>query len=289
MATLKKLDPSYSPDESSCVSFIITMFNAEKYIKTAITNIENIAYKNKEIIVFDDGSIDESVNICEKLSKRIPYLNLIESKRIGRAKALNAAILCATGDIIAINDADDKSCPNRLNCTLPILKEYKDAGLLATDTILVNEDESSITKRNFIEFQYNCIYEISPQLLYRKNFIGHSSVVFRKTIWELVGGYNENLSSCIDYEFYFRCIAESKLLYFHKATVSITTGHQTVFQRESPLQLCRNLFLVKRTARQKCRLTFWTRIYDVNLLYFCIKRSILFNWRNFVRALPKGI
>lgn len=88
------------------VSVIIPMYNSSKHIEECINSVINQTYKNLEIIVVDDASSDNSVNIVEsKHDSRIKIIKL--HKNVGAAMARNNGIKQATGDFICFLDSDD--------------------------------------------------------------------------------------------------------------------------------------------------------------------------------------
>jgi len=89
------------------VSIIVPMYNAERYIKEAISSLVNQTYKNIEIIVVDDGSTDNSSKIVKEFMAKDSRIKLLTQENSGVSKARNLGLQHATGDIIQFMDADD--------------------------------------------------------------------------------------------------------------------------------------------------------------------------------------
>lgn len=90
------------------VSIIVPVYNSEKFLEEAIKSILEQTYKNWELILINDASTDESINIIKKFAKedkRITYIEL--EKNSGTAVARNKGIEKATGKYIAFLDSDD--------------------------------------------------------------------------------------------------------------------------------------------------------------------------------------
>ena len=88
------------------VSVIIPMFNSEKYIVECLNSVINQTYHNLEIIVIDDCSTDNSINLVNSLKDK--RINLIKMKKnSGVSKARNKGVNKATGDYICFLDSDD--------------------------------------------------------------------------------------------------------------------------------------------------------------------------------------
>ena len=105
------------------ISIILASLNSHKTIKNAIISIIKQNYNNIELIVIDDGSTDNNVEVIEKLKKhytnRISDFKIIKnSENKGVYYSRNIGIKNSTGDFIAIQDADDISDKNRLIISL---------------------------------------------------------------------------------------------------------------------------------------------------------------------------
>lgn len=99
--------------EKSKISIIVPIYNREKYLAKCLDSIINQTHKNLEIILVNDGSSDNSINICKKYAKndlRIIIIN--KSKNEGVSAARNKGLEIATGDYIGFVDSDDSILPN---------------------------------------------------------------------------------------------------------------------------------------------------------------------------------
>ena len=88
-------------------SFVIPVYNAEKYLEECVASITNQSYKNIEILLVDDGSKDTSGIICDRLSKKDARIRVIHKKNEGPGSARNIGVKYATGNFIIFCDADD--------------------------------------------------------------------------------------------------------------------------------------------------------------------------------------
>ena len=89
------------------ISVIVPVYNVEKYLKKSIDSIINQTYKNLEIILVDDGSIDDSGKICDEYEKKDARIKVIHQENQGLSKARNNGIEQATGEYIGFVDSDD--------------------------------------------------------------------------------------------------------------------------------------------------------------------------------------
>ena len=89
------------------ISIIVPIYNAQKYIQNCIQSVLNQEYKNFELILIDDGSKDNSYNICKKNKDSDNRIILIHKNNEGRSVARNVGLKHAKGAYIAFLDADD--------------------------------------------------------------------------------------------------------------------------------------------------------------------------------------
>lgn len=88
------------------VSVIVPIYNVQKYVEKCVDSLINQTYKNTEIILIDDGSMDRSGEICDKYSK-YENIKVVHKKNEGLSAARNTGIKMATGEYITFMDGDD--------------------------------------------------------------------------------------------------------------------------------------------------------------------------------------
>ena len=104
------------------VSILMTVYNAEKYLKQSIYSVINQTYKNWELIIVDDCSTDKSLSIIKRFkNKKFRIFPL--KKKIGRTKALNFGLKKIKGNYVAILDADDISNKKRIETQINFFKK----------------------------------------------------------------------------------------------------------------------------------------------------------------------
>lgn len=133
------------------VSFIVPIYNAQLYLESCVRSIMRQSYKDIQIILVNDGSTDESLQICYKLRDADERITVISQKNSGVSMARNVGITYATGEWIAFVDADDCISEDYVE----IFEEY-----LNKDFDFVCGDEASRKKRK----------EISIKLMGREQF-----------------------------------------------------------------------------------------------------------------------
>lgn len=182
------------------VSVIIPVFNCEKYLSESIGSVIFQTYKNWEIIVVDDGSIDRSSKILDR------YKNLLSSKikvivqeRKGPSTARNRAISASSGEYIAFLDCDDIWLPEKLEKQIEFLEQERRTGLLYSDCYIINGSTenrySSVTKPHR-GWTFNRLLD--------KNFIPTSTVVIKKQVLDEIGLFDLDLWISQDYDLWLR-------------------------------------------------------------------------------------
>jgi len=112
------------------LSIIIPVFNEERYIKLLFEKIKKIKLKSfdKEIIIVNDGSTDDSKKIIEKIVQKNKNIKVINKKNQGKGSAIKIGILKSKGNIVLIQDADLEYDPeNYFNLLKPITDGKADA------------------------------------------------------------------------------------------------------------------------------------------------------------------
>lgn len=123
------------------VSVAMATYNGEKYIKEQITTILDNLQDNDELIISDDGSNDNTINIIKSFNDQ--RIKLIDGPRKGLKQNFNNAIKNTTGDYIFLSDQDDIWMPDKVN---KILEEFRKNHyiLIQHDAIVVDENDNVI-------------------------------------------------------------------------------------------------------------------------------------------------
>lgn len=185
--------------ENSLVSIIIPTHNREKYIIKAIESVLNQTYKNIELIIVDDGSTDTTKDVIAPYltDVRIHYLY---QKNKGASCARNNGIKVSRGKYIATLDSDDYwRDEKKLEKQIYFLEENKEYGLVGGGIVRINQKGKELTQQLLPKTDK----KIRERILFSSPF-AHSTVVFRKDIYELVGGYDEKLWFSEDWDLWLK-------------------------------------------------------------------------------------
>lgn len=108
------------------ISVIVPVYNVEKYLEECLDSIQNQTYSNIEIILVNDGSTDNSKEICEKYCKQDSRFKLINQTNQGQSVARNNGIAASTGEFIVFVDSDDIIRRNYLEKLMQYMTEEVD-------------------------------------------------------------------------------------------------------------------------------------------------------------------
>ena len=202
------------------VSVIIPAYNSSKTILNTLLSVKKQNYDKIEVIVIDDGSLDNTAAIVEQFAEQNGDLNivLIKKKNEGVSIARNIGLKRATGDLIAFLDSDDEWLEDKLKKQVKILEENKDIDLLGT--CRNGEIKSAFLENELIEILFK-------QLLLKMYFIT-PTVIFRKYLLQEIGYFNEKKKFCEDADFFLRIAFEKKCFLLNESLV-ITGGGKAHF------------------------------------------------------------
>lgn len=124
--TKNRIDYKEKLKDTSLISIIVPIYNAEKYLSDCIQSIQKQTYQNIEIILVNDGSTDSSLEICRKYQKGDSRIQVIDKDNSGVSHTRNIGIERAAGDYIAFIDADDWVKENYLEQLFKALKANSD-------------------------------------------------------------------------------------------------------------------------------------------------------------------
>lgn len=179
------------------ISVVIPVFNVEAYLDKCMASVVQQSYKELEIIVVDDGSTDNSPQICDNWSVKDDRVHVIHKENGGLSDARNAGLAVATGSYISFVDSDDWLKPQFMETLMRTLKE-NNADIAECGVLYVDEQDHVLRKRCCQEdkvvkskiealcalVKENGIYQTVWNKLYKRDVL--EGILFEK------GKYNED-------------------------------------------------------------------------------------------------
>lgn len=218
------------------VSVIVAVSNGACYLAQALESVLSQTYRRVELIVVDDGSVDNS----DKVARSRKEVRYISQDNKGLAVARNAGVNAAQGELVAFIDQDDLWAPNKLDSQVDCLLQNPEIQYVNAWVKLFIEPGSRLRTG------------------YTEDFLGQAHVgrtpgtlVARKTVFDLVGMFSADFRIACDVEWFKRahdyhvpmCVIPEVLLYkrIHNNNLSsdVTTNRRELFS------------IIRRTIRQQ--------------------------------------
>lgn len=254
------------------ISVVIPTYNKSQYLKEAIESVLNQTYQNMEVIVVDDGSIDNTREAIKSFDD--PRVIYFFQENKGPAIARNTGIKKTNGKYVAFLDSDDLWLKEKLEKQVDFMEKNSEIGLLGTGCYEVTDKGRIIGKK---------IFPIKNKIL-QKDLIKYnpfiqSSVMIKKEVFDKVGLYDEKFRESEDYELWLRIAENCKIANLVEPLV------MKRYYREglSPTKDKEQLYFVlkaKKAAVHRGQYSRWCYFY---ILKSWIFMKIPFSLRKFIR------
>lgn len=196
------------------ISVVIPNYNYARYLGQAIASVTSQTYDNLQIIVVDDGSTDNSIEIAEMFKEKIILLRKING---GVSSARNLGIKHATGSFVCFLDADDCWEPNKLELQLKVALN-SNVGLVYSGYLECDSNLSAIR-------EFSPVFQGFCEDKYRKKpgtaiaLLGTSTALIRRDVLNLVGNFDGDLNTSADWDFLRRASKITNFAYVEKPLV----------------------------------------------------------------------
>jgi GT2 family glycosyltransferase len=190
-------------DRPPTFSIVIAAYEAAGTIATALESALGQTHPAREVIVVDDGSRDGTERALEPFAG---HIRVIRQENRGAAAARNAAIAAASGEFVAILDADDRYHPTRLEALAGLARERPDLDLITTDARLVVGGEGVGTLGGHTPFAV----EDQRTAIFETCFVGGWPAV-RLSRLRAIGGFDETFAVGEDWDCWLRAILDGAL------------------------------------------------------------------------------
>ena len=214
------------------VSYIVPVYNHQSYVIQTLNSILNDTYSNKELVIIDDGSTDNSNNIIKNwIDQHQHEINIYYKSREnkGVTNTLNELISISTGKYIIPMASDDYLINNMTPQRVRLLEQNPHKLMLINDAIVIDENNTLIFSSGNFELYHgnkNNFYDDKKLLLeIASNWSCVGPIcILNKKIFSEVGYYNPNLL-IEDWDFYLRTAVKG-LIMFEDLTVAAYRKHK---------------------------------------------------------------
>lgn len=188
---------------------VIPTYNHAKFLLTAVASVQTQSYRNFEIIVVDDGSTDGTPEVLRKRCQDAAHY--IWQPNRGLAAARNTGLMACRGRYVVFLDADDRLLPHHFEVSLRAIRQFPEVAFVCGNLRTFGSCE---------DFQHVHACEPSPDhyaSLLRGCFIVNvGTCLFRRDALVEVGGFDERLAACEDWNLFLRIVRQNRMYCHHE-------------------------------------------------------------------------
>jgi glycosyltransferase involved in cell wall biosynthesis len=215
------------PAQQPLVSVIIPTFNRARLVQEAIASVLAQDYPRLDVIVVDDGSCDETPAVVATFGTALTCLC---QSHAGVSAARNRGVAAARGELIAFLDSDDLWVPHKLTAQVRLFQQQPDVQACYTDEIWIRHGRRVNAK---VIHQKHSGWLFMPSL--PRCIISPSAIMLRRTLWDQLGGFNERLPACEDYDLWLRLTLAVPVFLLPERLIIKRGGHADQLSRCIPV------------------------------------------------------
>lgn len=214
------------------VSVLLPVYNGSEKVADAVSSIQSQSWSDWELIILDDASQDDSLEVCHRLAesdKRIRvYRNPVNR---GLAFSMNSLVGLSRGEYIAVQEQDDVSCPDRLTWEVTILNDQPEIGVVSGIASWLDDHDKEfalfpgILKRGDQYPQKNA--DMVRFLYVDQCKVVNAGCMFRRSV---VAGnpapFDEGAQMSIDWQFFIHAAHKWKIWGLHNVVVRMSRGEK---------------------------------------------------------------
>lgn len=214
------------------VSVVIPAYNAEATLDEAINSVTSQGDSIHEVIIIVNGCTDNTPDVAENAAARDRRVIVTASQK-GKVPARNKGFHLATGDLIALIDADDIWHAGKIEKQIKCLDEEK-VDLVGTQILTTRKDGSPYESQITHPLDHSGIVN---SLLSGRNCISNSSVLFKRSILDHIGNYEDCFPFCEDYHLWLRAIKFAKMRILPERLVTYRFEHSPDYDPQIAIAL----------------------------------------------------
>jgi len=233
------------------VSVVMPAYNSAKFVVEAIESVKNQTFKDFEFIVVDDCSTDDTLSVIKKTLMNFdnPYKIIENESNMGVSVSRNIANRIATGEFIAVVDSDDINLSTRLEEEVDFLKREKSFDVCGSLMEEMGEDGELF--RSAIPRPIDMSSIKKWMYVYGESPILHPSSMYRKKAFFEMGGYDEDILWCHDFDLFFKMVRHRKKMHNLQSVlakyrvVKESLTHRSSFRNRRVSEEC---FVIRRSG-----------------------------------------
>jgi glycosyltransferase involved in cell wall biosynthesis len=211
------------------VSIVTTIYNRQNYLAQTIESILSQSCQDFELILWDDGSTDKSLDICNHYAAQDSRIQVISANHQGRGQAVAQACTLARGVYIGLVDSDDLLAVSAIAETAKYLDQNPKYGMVYTDYLIIAENNS------VKGYGHHCQVPYSRERILLEFMTFHFRLL-RSNVYKDIGGFDPTFTYAQDYDLCLRLsdtteIAQIKQpLYYYRHHSSSISGEKRIEQ-----------------------------------------------------------
>lgn len=194
-------------DSEPLVSIVIPAYNGAAFLVESVKSVLEQDYPNIELLVFDDGSSDGTVELLESFGERFYWES---HENIGQSSTLNKGWRMAKGEILSYLSVDDILEPEAVRESVKALVENPDIVLSYGDYTLIDVKGQVLRQVKAPDFNYR---EMLSKIVVQPG----PGVFFRRSGFDLIGGWDTSLRQVPDFEYWIRLGLIGEFRHLHKS------------------------------------------------------------------------
>jgi len=191
------------------ISLVMTVYNRERFLGESIESVLTQTRPDFELVIWDDGSTDCSLDIARGYAKKDNRIRLNEAEHKGRVSSLISAIAESSAPYLGWADSDDLLAPTAIEETSAVLAAHHEVGLVYTDYIVIDEDGKAKG------YGRRCRIPYSKERLLLDLMTFHFRLI-RRSVFDQAGGINSSFEMAMDYDLCLRLSEVTEVRHIRK-------------------------------------------------------------------------
>lgn len=218
---------AHAPAPQPLVSVIIPTYNRAAWLEEAIASVLDQTYARIELIVVDDASRDHTAEMVRAFGTALTYLRQAHA---GVSAARNRGVAVSHGTLVAFLDSDDVWQPGKVAAQVQLFQQQPQVQACYTDEVWIRHGVRVNPKQIHQKHTGWMFYASLPRCV-----ISPSSIMLRRSLWDRLGGFDEGLPACEDYDLWLRLTVQTPVLLVPQRLIVKRGGHSDQLSRCVPV------------------------------------------------------
>ena len=231
------------------VSVVVASYNHAEYLEQRMDSLINQTYQDIEILVIDDCSLDNSVEVLRRYEPHPKVRLIVREHNGGWVTVSNQGVEISSGEYIIFANCDDACDPRMIERLVDAMKSNPSAGIAFCRSLMIDEggkllgDDFSVRENSF---RTKCNKDVLLTKKEMSRFLLHSCVIpnlsaalFRRVCYSDAGGLTSAYRVCSDWDLFFRVVARNDVAYIaaplnefrqHETTIRSSTKDRVMYE-----------------------------------------------------------